>query len=109
MRVASERRTLSGRTLLVPLLLLLLPVSVGLVAWGWWAGFAGLRGTRTELHRLLERRSALEDANRQLRRELAGLRHDRGARARATREVLNAAAPDEVVVVLPSPTPGAMR
>lgn len=109
MRIASTEVTVPGRTLLLRLLLVLAPVAAGLVAWGWWAGVAGVRETRGELHRLIERRSALVDANRELRRELAGLRHDREARARATREVLHAAAPDEVVVVLPSPTPVVSR
>jgi cell division protein FtsB len=80
-----------------------------LVAWGWWSGIAALRETRSELHRLLERRTALENANRELQRQLAGVRHDREARARAAREVLQVAGPDEVVVVLPSPTPGVMQ
>lgn len=109
MRIAWPERNLSRRALLVRLFLGLAPVLAGLVAWGWWTGFAALRETRIELHRLHERRSALHNANRELRRELAGLQHDREAKARAAREVLHAAAPGEVVVVLPSPTPEVPR
>ncbi|MEP0772898.1 MAG: hypothetical protein HRF46_00865 [Acidobacteriota bacterium] len=99
-----------GRKLLVRGLLALAPVVAGLAAWGWWAGFSSLREAQSELHRLVERRDALTGANRQLRRQLAGLRHDREAQVRAAREVLLAAAPGEVVVVvLPSPTPGFER
>jgi len=107
MRIAPSELSVPGRTVLLRVFLVLAPAAAGLVAWGWWTGVAAVRETRSELHRLLERRSALEDANRELRRQLAGLRHDREARARAAREVLHAAAPGEVVVVLPSPTPGA--
>ncbi len=107
MRIAPSEPSVPGSTVLLRVLLVLAPAAAGLVAWGWWTGVAAVRETRSELHRLLERRSALEDANRELRRQLAGLRHDREARARAAREVLHAAAPGEVVVVLPSPTPGA--
>lgn len=99
--------TTLGRRLLVRGLLVLAPVVAGLAAWGWWAGFVSLREARTELNRLVERRVALERANRQLRRELAGLQHDREARARAARTVLLTAAPGELVVILPAPTPGA--
>ncbi len=98
--------TTPGRKLLVRGLLVLAPAVAVLVAWGWWAGFSSLREAQSELHRLVERRDALARTNRQLWRQLAGLRHEREAQGRAAREVLLAAAPGEVVVVLPSPTPG---
>lgn len=105
MRIAPTELAAPRRAVLVRLVLALVPVAAGLVAWGWWAGLAGVRETRGELQRLIERRSALEAANRELRQKLAGVREDREARARAAREVLHVAAPDEIVVVLPSPTP----
>lgn len=105
MRIAPNEVAALRRPVLVRLGVALVPLAAGLVAWGWWAGLAGVRETRGELQRLIERRSALEEANRELRQKLAGVREDREARARAAREVLHVAAPDEIVVILPSPTP----
>jgi cell division protein FtsB len=63
------------------------------------------RETRRELHELRARREQLEEANRQLARQVEALKHEREARALAARETLDVAAPDEVLVVLAQPTP----
>jgi cell division protein FtsB len=82
-----------------------LPLLVLLVGWGWWRAVVAERDTRRELVDLRARRQQLEDANRQLARQVEALEHEREARARAARETLDVAAPDEVLVVLPQPTP----
>ena len=82
-----------------------LPVLVVLVGWGWWQAVVAERETRRELLELRARRELLQEANRQLARQVEALKHEREARARAARETLDVAAPDEVLVVLPQPTP----
>lgn len=82
-----------------------LPVLVVLVGWGWWQAVVAERETRRELLELRARREQLEEANRQLARQVEALKHEREARALAARETLDVAAPDEVLVVLPQPTP----
>lgn len=109
MSVAARRSFVPSRVLLAVAVGVAAPALVGLVAWGWWAGFVALRESRAELEELLVRRAELERVNRQLRRRLEGLQQEREARARAAREVLHAAAPDELIVVLPSPTPRVLR
>ena len=69
-------------------LVLLLPLLALLVGWGWWRAIVAERQTRRELARQVE-----------------ALKNEREARARAAREALDVAAPDEVLVVLPRPTP----
>ena len=88
------------------LLLALLPV-VGVALWGWWGGVESERQTRRSLNELLARKAELEKHNSALRREVKGLREERAARERVARESLGVAAPEEVVVLLPSPTPTA--
>lgn len=93
---------LSGRRTL----LVLGPLLAALVAWGWWRGSVRVRETRRELAQLEAQRQELEAASRGLAREVEALRHEREAKVRAAREALDVAAPGEVLVVLPPPTPG---
>ncbi|MGE5234891.1 MAG: septum formation initiator family protein [Acidobacteriota bacterium] len=79
---------------------------VSLVVFGWWRGSTGVRESRRELASLLARQQQLADANRDLARQVKALRGEREARARAARESLDVAAPDETVVIVP-PTPPA--
>ena len=83
----------------------LVPLLVGLFALGWWRGVVGERATRRELEDLRSRREQLERANRALEREVAALKGDREARVRAARKTLDVAAPGEVLVIVPQPTP----
>ncbi|MDD5563667.1 MAG: septum formation initiator family protein [Thermoanaerobaculaceae bacterium] len=83
----------------------LVPLLVGLIALGWWRGVVGERATRRELEDLRSRREQLERANRALEREVAALKGDREARVRAARKTLDVAAPGEVLVIVPQPTP----
>ena len=83
----------------------LLPLLVGLIALGWWRGVVGERATRLELEELRSRRERLERANRALEREVESLKGDREARVRAARKALDAAAPGEILVIVPQPTP----
>ncbi len=85
------------------------PLLVGAVAWGWWRGTVGVRESRRELAALTERARQLEEVNRALAREVAALTREREARARAARETLDAVAPDEVLVIVPTPSPGPRR
>ena len=85
------------------------PLLVGVVTWGWWRGTVGVRESKRELAALTERARQLEEANRVLAREVAALKREREARARAARETLDAVAPDEVLVIVPSPSPGPRR
>ena len=91
------------------MLWLLVPLLVGLIGWGWWRGALAERETRRELGELQLRRQQLDDATRALDREVAALKNEREARARAARETLDAVAPDEVLVIAPpaAPTRGA--
>jgi cell division protein FtsB len=83
----------------------LVPLLVVLVGWGWWRAVVAEREARRELLELRMRRQQLEDANRALARQVEALKHEREARARAARETLDVATPDEVLVILPQPTP----
>jgi cell division protein FtsB len=87
-------------------LLVLAPLLVAGVAWGWWRGSVRVRETRHELAQLEMRRQEIEVARRQLARDVEALRHEREAKVRAAREALDVAAPGEVLVVMPPPTPG---
>jgi cell division protein FtsB len=86
-------------------LALLLPLLALLVGWGWWRAIVAERQTRRELVTLRAQRQQLEETNRELARQIEALKNEREARARAARETLDVAAPDEVLVVLPQPTP----
>jgi cell division protein FtsB len=81
------------------------PLLVALVSWGWWQAVIAERETRRELVELRVRRQQLEEANRALAREVEALKREREARARAAREALDVAAPGEVLVIVPRPTP----
>ena len=81
-----------------------LPVLL-VAAWGWWSGTASVRSARRELDSLEAHRAALQQTNRDLERQVRALKGEREARERAARETLDAAAPGELVVVLPTPTP----
>jgi cell division protein FtsB len=83
----------------------LVPLLLGLIALGWWRGLVGERATRRELEGLRSRRQQLERANRTLEREVEALKDDREARVRAARKALDAAAPGEILVIVPQPTP----
>ena len=82
-----------------------MPLLVALVGWGWWQAVVAERETRRELLELRVRRQQIEEANRALERQVEALKHEREARARAARETLDVAAPDEVLVIVPKPTP----
>jgi cell division protein FtsB len=84
---------------------LLLPLLALLVGWGWSRAIVAERQTRRELVNLRAQRQQLEETNRELARQIEALKNEREARARAARETLDVAAPDEVLVVLPRPTP----
>lgn len=87
-----------------------LPVLAGLAVWGAWRGVAEARRSRLEVRALETRRTSLEEANRALRREVDALRREQATRERAARQVLDVAAPGEVLVIVPptpAPTPGA--
>jgi cell division protein FtsB len=88
-------------------LLAVVPLLAGLVSWGWWLGATRVRETRRELAQLEQRRQALDAERRRLAREVESLRREREAKVRAAREALDVAAPGEILVVLPAPTPGA--
>lgn len=81
---------------------LVVPPLVGLIGWGWWLGLVAERQTRRELGELQARRQQLERATQALAREVAALKREPAARERAAREALDVAAPDEVLVILPS-------
>ncbi len=87
-------------------LLVLGPLLVAAVAWGWWRGAVRVRETERELAALEARRQELVAVNRKLAREVEGLRAEREARVRAAREALDVVAPGDVLVVPPQPTPG---
>jgi len=84
---------------------LVAPLVAAVVALGWWRAVVVERQTRRELEELRVRRTQLEEANRVLERAIRALKNEREARARAAREALDVAAPGEVVVIVPSPTP----
>lgn len=84
---------------------LLAPIVVALIGLGWWRSVIVERETRRELEDLRARRQQLEEANRVLDRTIRALKQEPEARARAARETLDVAAPAEVVVILPRPTP----
>jgi len=87
--------------------LVLLPVLAALVAWGWWSGNVAVKQARRELAELEARRVELERQNRELTRQIEALRRERETRARAARETMDVAAPDETVVIVPeTPPPG---
>jgi len=81
------------------------PLVAGLIGWGWWRGVTVQRETRRELEELRLRRDQLARASSMLEREVRSLRNEPEARARAARESLDVAAPDEVLVILPLPAP----
>jgi len=87
-------------------LLVIAPLLLTLVAWGWWRGSERVRETQRELAQLETHRQELEVSRRRLAREVEALRHEREAKVRAAREALDVAAPGEVLVVIPPPTPG---
>ncbi len=87
-------------------LLVLTPLLAAGVAWGWWRGSVRVRETQRELAQLEMRRQELEATRRRLSREVEALKHEREAKVRAAREALDVAAPGEVLVVIPPPTPG---
>ena len=93
---------LSGRRAL----LVLAPLLVAFVAWGWWQGTVRVSEAEREMALLEAKRLELEAASRRLAREVEALRHEREAKVRAAREALDVAAPGEVLVVIPPPTPG---
>lgn len=82
-----------------------MPLLVVLIGWGWWRAVVVEREARRELLELRMRRQQLEEANRALARQVEALKREREARARAARETLDVAAPDEVLVIIPQPTP----
>ncbi|HVN76600.1 MAG TPA: septum formation initiator family protein [Thermoanaerobaculaceae bacterium] len=84
---------------------LLAPLVTAVVGLGWWRAVVVERQTRRELEELRVRRQELEEANRVLERAIRALKTEREARARAAREALDVAAPGEVVVIVPTPTP----
>jgi cell division protein FtsB len=86
-------------------LLVVGPLLVALVGWGWWQGAARVRETRRELAQLRQRLEALDAERSRLAREVESLKEERAARARAAREALDVTAPGEVLVVLPAETP----
>jgi cell division protein FtsB len=86
-------------------LLVMAPLIVALVAWGWWRGSLRVRETQRELAQLEARRQDLEAARRYLAREVAALQHEREAKVRAARETLDVVAPGETLVILPPPAP----
>jgi cell division protein FtsB len=90
-------------------LLVVGPLLVALVGWGWWQGTVRVRETRRELAQLQRRLETLAAERARLAREVESLKQEREARARAAREALDVAAPGEVLVVLPpeTPSPGA--
>lgn len=78
---------------------------VVLIGWGWWQAVVAERETRRELLELRVHRQQLEEENRALARQVEALKREREARARAAREALDVAAPDEVLVIVPQATP----
>jgi cell division protein FtsB len=78
---------------------------VVLIGWGWWQAVVAERETRRELIELRVHRQQLEEENRALARQVEALKREREARARAAREALDVAAPDEVLVIVPQATP----
>jgi cell division protein FtsB len=79
---------------------------LSLVVFGWWRGTVGVRESRRELAALMTRKQQLADTNRDLARQVKALQGEKEARARAARESLDVASPDETVVIVP-PTPPA--
>ncbi len=84
---------------------LIAPLLAALVGWGWWRGNLAVRDSRRELADLQSRKRQLADSNRVLAREVEALKTEREARARAAREAMDAAAPGEVLVIVPTPPP----
>ena len=82
-----------------------MPLLVVLIGWGWWQAVVAERETRRELIELRVHRQQLEEENRALARQVEALKREREARARAAREALDVAAPDEVLVIVPQATP----
>jgi cell division protein FtsB len=78
---------------------------VVLIGWGWWQAVVAEQETRRELIELRVHRQQLEEENRALARQVEALKREREARARAAREALDVAAPDEVLVIVPQATP----
>jgi len=87
------------------LLWVFLPLLAGLIGLGWWRAVAAERETRRELEELRGRKQRIESAIQALDREVTSLKREREALARAAREALDAAAPGEVLVIVPQPSP----
>lgn len=82
------------------------PLLVAAVGWGWWRGVVTTQVSTREVADLLARKARIEQVNAGLRREVTSLRRERETRARAARNILDVAAPGEVVIVVPAtPTP----
>lgn len=63
-----------------------------------------VRESRRELDELARRKVELVERNRKLSREVRALQQEREAKVRAARDSLDVAGPDEVLVIVPSPT-----
>ena len=87
-------------------LLVVVPLLVAVVGWGWWRGAERVRETRRELARLEARRQVLDGERRRLARDVEALRREREAKVRAAREALDVSAPGEVLVVSAPAHPG---
>lgn len=79
-----------------------LPVLASLTVWGAWRGAAEARQGRQDLRALQVRRDDLQRANRELWREVEGLRQGQESRERAAREMGDVVSPEEVLVVVPA-------
>ena len=84
------------------------PLLFAAVGWGWWRGVETTRASSREVADLLARKARIEQVNAELRREVTALSREREARARAARNILDAAGPGEVVIVVPA-TPSPRR
>ena len=85
-------------------LLSLAPVTFALLLWGGWRGVVAARAGQRELAELQRRKAKLVSATAELRREVTALQREKEARARAAREVLDVAAPGEILVVVSDPS-----
>jgi cell division protein FtsB len=80
-------------------------VALALTFWAW--NFFGsqreLQETRKQWLLLKARKEVLQERAWQLKKEVLSLRSDKESKARAARELLSVASPEEFVVLLPKP------
>lgn len=71
-------------------------------AWNFFRSQRELQQARSDWQALQARKAELEEQVRQLRREVHSLKYEKESQARAARQLLGVASPEEVVVIVPN-------